>query len=416
MSDTPEVARRTKCRVCGSTDLEQILSLGNMPLANGFLRSPLEFASERSYPLDLYFCSACALMQLLDVVRPDILFRHYLYVTGVSSTQVTHTSVYARALIDRLGLGSKDLVVEIASNDGSLLRPFAAAGVRTLGIEPARNLAADAAANGIETVAEFFTHSLARRVRGERGPARVVIGNNVLAHVDDPLDLLAGCRELIADEGIISIEVPYVGDLLARIEYDTIYHEHLSYFSIASLLRAAEAVDLSAVRIDRLPVHGGSLRLTLSRSQAGHAPEVRALEEAERRAGLAGAARYHQFACEVLESRTAFLALLERLTAEGRRIAGYAAPAKGNTLMNFCGIDDRLIRYTVDKSPRKVGLYTPGAHIHVREVSALYAAETRPDYIVILAWNISEEVMKQEHAFHDTGGRFIIPIPRPHVI
>ena len=416
MPETPEIARRTICRVCGSADLEQILSLGAMPLANAFLRSPLEFASERSYPLDLYFCGTCALMQLLDVVRADIMFRHYLYVTGVSSTQVTHTSRHARALIERLGLGPKDLVVEIASNDGSLLRPFAAAGVKTLGIEPARNLAADAAANGIETVAEFFTHALGRRVRAERGPARVVIANNVLAHVDEVRDFLAGCSELIADEGIISIEVPYVGDLIERVEYDTIYHEHLSYFSIASLLRAAEATDLAAVSIDRLPVHGGSLRLTLSRSQSGHAPEVRALESDERRAGLAGIARYRQFACEVLESRAAFLSLLERLTGEGRRIAGYSAPAKGNTLMNFCGIDDRFIRYTVDKSPRKVGLYTPGAHIPVREVSALYAPETRPDYVVILAWNISEEVMQQEHAFLDSGGRFIIPIPRPQVI
>jgi hypothetical protein len=416
MAETPEIVRRTTCRVCASTDLEPILSLGSMPLANAFLRSPLEFASERSYPLELYFCSACALMQLLDVVRADIMFRHYLYITGVSATQVTHTSSYARVLTERLGLGPKDLVVEIASNDGSLLRAFAAAGVQTLGVEPARNLAAEAAANGIETVAEFFTHALARRMRAERGKARVVVANNVLAHVDDVRDFLAGCSELIDDEGIISIEVPYVGDLIERIEYDTIYHEHLSYFSFASLLRAAESAGLAALRIDRLPVHGGSLRLTLGRTVSGHAPEVRAVEAEEQRAGFTGIERYRRFAREVLDSRTAFVSLLERLNAEGSRIAGYAAPAKGNTLMNFCRIDDRLIRYTVDKSPRKVGLYTPGAHLQVRPVSALYAPETRPDYIVVLAWNIGEEIMKQERAFRDTGGRFIIPIPRPQVV
>ena len=416
MPETPEIVRRTTCRVCGSATLEPILSLGSMPLANGFLRSPLEFASERSYPLELYFCSACALMQLLDVVRADIMFRHYLYITGVSATQVTHTSSYARALTERLGLGSKDLVVEIASNDGSLLRAFAAAGVQTLGVEPARNLAAEAAANGIETVAEFFTQALARRMRAERGKARVVVANNVLAHVDDVRDFLAGCSELIDDEGIISIEVPYVGDLIERIEYDTIYHEHLSYFSFASLLRAAESAGLAALRIDRLPVHGGSLRLTLGRTASGHAADVRAVEADEQRAGFTGLERYRRFAREVLDSRTAFVSLLERLNAEGRRIAGYAAPAKGNTLMNFCRIDDRLIRYTVDKSPRKVGLYTPGAHLQVRPVSALYAPETRPDYVVVLAWNIGEEIMKQERAFRDTGGRFIIPIPQPQVI
>ena len=275
MPETPEIVRRTTCRVCGSATLEPILSLGSMPLANGFLRSPLEFASERSYPLELYFCGACALMQLLDVVRADIMFRHYLYITGVSATQVTHTSSYARALTERLGLGSKDLVVEIASNDGSLLRAFAAAGVQTLGVEPARNLAAEAAANGIETVAEFFTQALARRMRAERGKARVVVANNVLAHVDDVRDFLAGCSELIDDDGIISIEVPYVGDLIERIEYDTIYHEHLSYFSFTSLLRAAESAGLAALRIDRLPVHGGSLRLTLGRTVSGHAADCR---------------------------------------------------------------------------------------------------------------------------------------------
>jgi hypothetical protein len=181
-------------------------------------------------------------------------------------------------------------------------------------------------------------------------------------------------------------------------------------------LRAAESVDLAALHIERLPVHGGSLRLTLGRSTEGHAAEVRALESEERRAGLATLERYRRFACEVKESSTAFVSLLERLTADGHRVAGYAAPAKGNTLMNVCGIDRRLISYTVDKSPLKVGLYTPGSHIPVREVSALYASETRPDYVVILAWNISDEIMKQERAFHDAGGRFIIPIPRAQVI
>ena len=339
-----EIVRRTTCRVCDGTDLESILSLGPTPLANAFLRSPQEFASERWYPLDLYFCHQCGLLQLIDVVDPEVLFRHYLYVTGTSTTQAAHNRAYARTMVERVGIGPDDLVVEVASNDGSLLRAFAAHGARTLGVEPARNLAAEASASGIETVGEFFTRDLAIRLRAERGPARAVVANNVLAHVDDPRGFLVGCRELLADDGLVAIEVPYVGELVERVEYDTVYHEHLSYFSIGSLLRLAEAAGLAAVRIDRLQVHGGSLRLSLSRSASAHAPEVLALEEEERRAGLAGAPRYRRFAREVAESREALVDLLEGLAVQGRSVAAYGAPAKGNTLLTFCGIDTRLVR------------------------------------------------------------------------
>ena len=411
-----EIVHRHTCRVCDSSELEPILSLGPTPLANAFLRSPDEFAAERWYPLDLYCCGLCGLLQLLDVVNPEVLFRHYLYVTGTSTTQAAHNRRYAESLVARLGLGERDLVAEVASNDGSLLRCFAAHGIRTLGIEPAQNLAAESAASGVETVSEFFTFDLARRLRADHGPARAVVANNVLAHVDDPRGFLAGCRELLAADGLIAVEMPYVGDLVESVEYDTVYHEHLSYFSIASLLRLAEAVNLSAAGLERLPVHGGSLRLYLSPSAGGHAPEVRALEAEERRAGLASAERYRQFAADVEESRKALVGVLERLAAEGREVAGYGAPAKGNTLLNFCRIDTRLLRYTVDKNPRKVGLFTPGAHLPVRDVSALSAAETKPDYLLILAWNLAEEIMQQQRAYRDRGGRFIIPVPRARVI
>jgi SAM-dependent methyltransferase len=413
---SPDVVRRATCRICDATDLDPILSLGPTPLANAFLRSADEFGAERSYPLDVYFCGRCGLLQLLDVVNPEVLFRHYLYVTGTSATQIEHNRAYARAVIDRLGLGSADLVVEVASNDGTLLRAFAAQGVRTLGIEPARNLAAEASAAGIETVGEFFTGELARRLRAERGAARAVVANNVLAHVDNPGDFLAGCRELIADDGLIAIEVPYVGELLDRVEYDTVYHEHLSYFSIGSLLRLAESAALSVVRLDRVPVHGGSLRLFFSRSPGGHAPEVLALEAGERRAGLMDAARYRRFAADVEDSRTMLVDLLERLAAAGRVVAGYGAPAKGNTLLNFCRIGPRLVRYTVDRNPRKVGLFTPGMHIPVRELSALTSGEDVPDHLVILAWNLAEEIMQQQQAYRERGGRFIVPVPRARVV
>ncbi len=414
--DRPEIVRRTDCRICHSTALEPILALGPTPLANAFLSGPEAFAAERAYPLDVSFCRSCGLLQLLDVVDPEILFREYIYVTGTSTTQTTHARGYAASVAELLQLGSDDLVAEVASNDGTFLRAFAAHGVRTLGIEPARNIAAEATAAGVETVNEFFTRELGARLRAERGPARVVVANNVLAHVDDPGDLLAGCRELVADDGLIVVEAPYVGDMIDRVEYDTIYHEHLSYLGIGPLLRLAERIALRIVRIDRVAVHGGSLRVFFSRSAAAHSSDVVQREAAERGRGLADSARYHQFAADVAASRTALVDLLTRLVAEGRQIAAYGAPAKGNTLLNFCGVDTRLIRYTVDRNPRKVGLFTPGTHIPVRPVSVLTADGSSPDYLLVLAWNIAEEIIQQQHEYRARGGRFIIPVPRARVL
>jgi hypothetical protein len=325
-----------------------------------------------------------------------------------------HNRAYAQTLMKRLQLAPSDLVAEAASNDGSLLRCFAAHGVRTLGIEPARNLASESVSSGIATVNEFFTAAIATELRTAHGPARVVAANNVLAHVDDVTDFMQGCRELLADDGLITIEVPHVAELLQGIEYDTVYHEHLSYFSITSLLRLCETTGLHVVDVDRLPVHGGSLRLYISRSAKTHGASALALEAGEREAGLTTSARYHRFAADVQTSRRAVMTLLTQLASEGRRVTGYGAPAKGNTLLNFCGITTQLVRYTVDKNTKKVGLYTPGAHLPVRDVSALDT--DRPDYIFVLAWNFAEEIMQQQHTHRERGGRFIIPVPCPRVM
>jgi novobiocin biosynthesis protein NovU/D-mycarose 3-C-methyltransferase len=412
----PAIARRAACRGCDGADLEEILSLGPTPLANAYLRSPDEFAGEPRFPLDLHYCRGCGLFQLLDVVDPEILFRHYLYVTGTSSTMASHNRAYARTLADLLGLRPGDLVVEVASNDGSLLQCFRALGASVLGVEPATNLAARAREAGVETVNEFFTSAVGETLRAGGRTARAVVANNVLAHVDDPLDFLRGCRALVADDGLVTIEVPYVRDLLDRLEYDTVYHEHLSYFSISALLRLCERAGLSAVRIDRVPVHGGSLRLYLSRAAAGHSAAVRALQADEARDGLLDPARYRRFADDVRAGREALLRLLEDLVARGRRVAAYGAPAKGNTLLNYCGIDTRLIPYTVDKNPLKVGLYLPGTHIPVRGVETLANGGPHPDYLVILAWNFADEIMEEQRAHRDRGGRFIVPVPRPKVV
>jgi C-methyltransferase C-terminal domain/Putative zinc binding domain/Methyltransferase domain len=411
-----DVVRRTTCRVCEGTDLELILQLGPTPLANAFLESPAQFADERWYPLDVFLCGRCRLMQLLDVVDPEALYRHYLYVTGTSTTMAAHNQEYARTLTELLQLGADDLVVEVAANDGSLLRCFAAHGVRMVGIDPARNLAMDARASHIETIEEFFSAALARELRAEYGPAKLVTANNVLAHVDDARDFLLGCRELVADDGLITVEVPHVGALLERVEFDTIYHEHLSYFSIGALLRLAESAGLTMVRVDRLPIHGGSLRLYLSRQHAGQDASVHALQAWEAHAGLADGERYRTFAAEVLKSRDALIELLTRLEAQGHRVAGYGAPAKGNTLLNFCRIDTGLLDYTVDRNARKVGLYTPGMHIPVRDISALVSDVSRPDYLLVLPWNIADEIIAQQHAYRQRGGKFIIPVPHAEVL
>ena len=404
--------RRTSCRACAGERLMPFLNLGRQPLANAFLASPDDFAGEAFYPLEVYFCEACSLVQLLDVVDPEVLFRDYIYVTGTSETMASHNAAYARTVRDLLNLAPSDLVVEVASNDGSLLRQFQTLGVRTLGVEPARNLAEVARANGIETVDHFFSSAAARAVRESYGAAKAVIANNVLAHVDDTRDFLCGARHLLASDGLLVFEVPYVAELLERLEYDTIYHEHLCYFSVMALRKLCESAGLSIMRIDRVPVHGGSLRVYAG-LQTNHAAAVSSFVDVEREMGLHSPARYRKFAADVEKSRGLLRRMVCDLRTQGRTVAAYGAPAKGNTLLNYCGIDATMISYTVDRNERKVGLYTPGMHIPVRPVSV--PAESRPDDVLILAWNFAGEIMNQQAGYRARGGRFITPVPEPVV-
>ena len=408
--------KRTTCRICGSTQLTPFLTLGPTPLANSFLKSPEEFALEKSYPLDVYFCQNCSLVQLLDVIDPEVLFRDYIYVTGTSSTMAEHNRNYARQVVDRLNLTKESLVVEIASNDGSLLHCFRELGVSTLGVEPATNIAEIARARGIETVNQFFNSQMASQLVASYGKAQAVIGNNVLAHVDNTRDFIDGFRQLVAYDGLVIIEVPYLLDLIDHLEYDTIYHEHLCYFSVNALLHLCDKAGLSIVEIEKLPVHGGSLRMYAGYPEkyGDHSPQVRSWAELERSNGFTDFSRYQRFADRVYENRQNLLSLLNSLRDEGKMLAGYGAPAKGNTLLNFCGIDTSLLPYTVDKNPMKVGLFTPGMHIPVLPVSTL--VERQPDFVLILAWNFAEEIMLQQQKVLQWGGKFIIPVPVPKVV
>lgn len=407
---------RTSCRGCGSTALRPFLFLGPQPLANSFLKDASEFTDEQAFPLDVYHCAKCSLVQLVDVIDPEVLFRNYVYVTGTSETIAAHNVKYAATVVDLLKMNRDDLVVEIASNDGSLLRCFQPHGVRTLGIEPATNIAELARAAGVETVNEFFDASTAESVRVEYGPAKAIIANNVLAHVDGTQDFLAGCRALLTDDGLLVVEAPYVGDLLERFEYDTVYHEHLCYFSVTALMHLCAAVGLSIVRIDHVPVHGGSLRMYAGKtSHVGeHAQVVKEMAAQETAEGITEWSRYVKLAEDVENNRRALRELLVQLKVEGKSIAAYGAPAKGNTLLNYCGIGTDVIDFTVDRNPLKVGSFTPGTHIPVLPVEALL--EQQPDYVLILAWNFAEEIMKQQAEYRRRGGKFILPIPQPVVV
>jgi hypothetical protein len=408
--------RRTDCRACGSDQLRSVIDLGPTPLANSFLRDASEFADEESFPLGVYFCEGCGLIQLLDVVDPEILFRDYIYVTGTADSIVAHNQAYAETVSELLHLSSNDLVVEVASNNGQLLKCFKQRGVKVLGIEPATNIAKMANDDGIETVNEFFNSRTASKIVAAYGTAKAVIGNNVLAHVDDTRDFLQGCKMLLADDGMVITEFPYVREFVERTEFDTVYHEHLCYFSITALLRLCDSVGLSIRRIDEVSVHGGSIRMYAERSEIGngHADEVIEMADREADAGLTSFEGLEKFADRVRQIRRTLVGLLSRLKAEGCSIAAYGAPAKGNTLLNYCGIDTRLLDFAVDKNPLKVGMFTPGAHLPVLPVSALL--ERKPDFVLILAWNFADEIIQQQQAYRDNGGQFIIPIPEPRII
>ncbi len=403
-----------RCRSCRGRNLVDILSLGEMPLADALVGEDRLAGPEDTYPLTVAFCPDCSLVQIRETVPPSTLFgEDYPYYSSFSDALLEHSRANVATLIADLGLGSDDLAVEIASNDGYLLQFFARAGVKVLGIDPAPGPAAAARERGIPTRVEFFDLALARRLRADGTRASVIIGNNVLAHVPDQNDVVAGMAELLADDGVAVVEVPYVKDLVDHCEFDTIYHEHHCYFSVTALARLFRHNGLPLVSVEHLSIHGGSLRCRFAR-HLDPDPSVEEYLTAEERAGLTRLAYYQEFADRVEEVKRNLRKLLGELKAGGNRIAAYGAAAKGATLLNYTGIGTDVLDYVVDRNVHKQGRYMPGVHLPIRAPEVL--VEDRPDYLLLLAWNFKDEIMAQQQAYAAAGGRFIVPIPTPEVV
>lgn len=404
---------RTRCRVCGSEELHKFLSLGPTPLANSFLRDK-QIDLEPYYPLDVYFCSNCYLVQLLDVVSPEVLFKEYAYVTGASKPLQAHFTGLAEDVIGNFKISKDSLVVDIGSNDGTLLQNFSKYGFSTLGIEPALNIAQLAEAKGIPTVNDFFDEECAVKLYKEYGAAKVILATNVFAHADNLEGFVRGVNHLLSKNGVFIIEVPYLLNLLNNTEFDTIYHEHLSYFAVHPLVYLFWKFGMEVVDVKQVPVHGGSIRVFVQKSPKQQSQNVTKLLLMEREAKLDSFRTYMNFAEKVALVREKLVKLLKTLKDEGARITGYGATAKGNTLLNYCKIGTDILDYISDTTPFKQGRYTPGMHIPIFPEEKFH--EDSPDYALLLAWNYANEILQKESKYRQNGGKFILPIPEPEVI
>ena len=402
------------CRSCGGSNLGQVLDLGMTPLADGLLREQDLSREEPTYPLTCVVCEACGLMQLREIVEPDELYcRDYPYFSSFIDALLRHSKANVEELIAARELGAENLVVELASNDGYLLQYYAKNGIPVLGVDPAAGPAEAAIARGVPTINDFFTLELAEKLRAEGKQADVIHANNVLAHVPDLNGFVKGIATLLHDDGVAVIECPHVLELIRHLEFDTIYHEHLCYYSVTALRKLFERNGLKLQDVRQLSIHGGSLRLFVGKEDR-ESDEVRRLLAEERAENLDRLEGFQSFNARVEQLRQDLLVLLHRLKAEGASIAAYGAAAKGATLINYVGIGHELIDFVVDRNTHKHGLFMPGKQLEIRPVEALI--EEQPDYTLLLAWNFKDEIAEQQAEYRARGGRFIVPVPVPEII
>ncbi len=404
------ITKQRKCRLCNS-DLEHvILDLGLTPLSNSFLKIKSE--KESVFPLKVYFCTNCFLVQIQEYENPEKIFLNYPYFSSYSETWLEHCKNYVNMVIEKFGFDKNNLVVEIASNDGYLLQFFKKANIKILGIEPAFNIAKIAEEKGIPTITKFFGEDLAKKLVNEGKKADLVIGNNVLAHVPNLNDFISGLNILTPTNGIITLEFPHLLKLLQNNQFDTIYHEHFSYFSLITLEKLFSRHGLVIFDVDELTTHGGSLRIYLKHidnNQFPISPKIKKLQNIEIESGLTQLKTYENFTVHVNQVKKQLQQFCMNAKNKNKKIIGYGAPAKGNTLLNYCQINDELIEYTVDVNPYKQGLFLPGTKIPIKSPEVI--RKDKPDYILILPWNLKDEIMNQHRYVSEWGGRFVIPIP-----
>jgi SAM-dependent methyltransferase len=409
------VGRERTCRVCKEEGLWTFLDLGVQPPANGLLHERELALEEPRYPLALSLCPTCELIQLTHVVAAEGLFQHYVYFSSVSAAMTRHFAALAGEVAERF-VPPDGLVVEMGSNDGILLRSLIGRPVRIQGVDPARNVAEAARAQGVPTIADFFSVSVAEQIVREQGRASVILGNNVFAHIDDLDEVMRGLQVLLADDGVVVFEFPYVVDFLEHLEFDTVYHEHRSYFGVRPVARLFRRFGFELFEARKQAVHGGTIRV-YGRRVADRRPvdasvaEHEALEVAAR---TADRGRLERFARDVASLRTRLRDLVGKLRADGKRVVGYTAPAKGNVLLNYCGFGPEQVEYLADATVAKQGLYSPGMKIPIRSPEHFHA--DRPDYALLLAWNHRDEVLEAEKGYRSAGGKFIIPIPELQIV
>ncbi len=405
-----------QCRGCGGNNLEKFLSLGSCPSSNSFLRKEQLASEETNYPLETSFCTNCSLVQLGVVVPREVMFSDYVYVSSTSRTLSNHLAGLARDIVGRLNLSHSDLAIDIGSNDGALLKGYSICGVDILGIEPS-TVSAVAQEQGIETINEFFSVELASEIVSNKGRAKAITATNVFAHIDDWADLLHGIDILLDDSGVFVIEVPYLGDLLEGKLFDTIYHEHLSYLSLTPIVQLFSKYDMKVVDVQRMSFgpSGPIIRVYIHKVKSDIEPSgsVEDMLTFEKEAKLDELETYLEFASRIESVKAKLLGILSNLKSEGKKVVGYGAPAKGNTILNYCQIGPDLLDYLAEKNHLKIGLYSPGMHIPV--VSEDQLLSDMPDYALLLAWNLLDEFLEHSE-YICNGGKFIVPLPEPRII
>ena len=405
----------SRCLVCGAEGIAEFLNLGRTPLANRFLEAGDLAGAEPEFPLRVGFCASCHHVQLLDLVPPSDLFGHYLYISSMSETLKRHMDDLAATVSRRYRLTRRDLVVDIGSNDGTLLSAFAQRGARVVGVDPAANLAGLARSKGVETVTAYFGAETAARIRTEHGAARVITATNSFPHIPKLGDYLKGVGRLLEPDGVLVIEAHYLVDMLEQRAFDTIYHEHVSYWALGPAQRLFQEHDFEVIDVQRLPLHHGQLRMWVQRAgTAAVRASVAKLGQGEQDRRLDKLETYQAFAAGARLVKQDLIRLLEKLKFEGKSVAGYGAPAKGTTLLSYLELGPETIDYIADRSPLKQGRYAPGSHIPI--VAPERIEEERPDYLLLLAWNFADEIMQQLASYHKQGGRFIIPVPDVRIV